>query len=928
MQKPRGPTAKLQGAANAAKNARQAFSKEGRRDLVRQAGATTLKAAKTVAKQAAKKAAKVVAKQAIQKGAAACVASVWCLLVVLAALLIVAGMMLIMSLVAFSGGADVELAVTDAGSGYGTTAGRESIADPDVLLDWWRLTSDDINHPVSLLERWVASGSDTAELRTAARSPQDCDGFADADGNVTAAAAAAAAAADCDQACDYLLGGLPQGDFWNESEGRLVEQGYVPEQDADTPEALREEIHQHNEYHGTDLCQSWWASAVAWNATLHETVDIGVRDVIAGPDGFPIRAKIVEAATAAGPVNPYDLHVLSVLALWKASGFGTPNDPDDGFARLYYSPAATDDYATRSAHNASLAHSQAPLPEPGATYPAPHSAISARRGIPYCGHIPEIGAAETAAKVMVPVPCVPPPTLEVCPGFIQYIPDNPRYGPNDSPVVLAENVVTSEKETMPPPADAPAGTPPTVDHHDPVPWGWANIPTSTPTPGAGIVVGYCAMVLDAEESFHASADPDPDPDADAGRLVWWAGWTDTENPAAAYHGCTPSGHSPQGRFVMTFCASEVVQRWVGPVDNGGHESTVNHLVAKLDSWWWEPPPPPPPDFGKLVAAVVSWRTDLVAGTPTAQRAFALAELDGWDPRYGLSGGQRAKLDALRASGEQGELYSCPRLFIAISDDEACDGPTVQQMRLWGWGPNLRDQTRVASLAAVTGRDPRVAAACPNYLDNPQSVDSSVVDDQARECVQARAAAYWGAGSGVSVGETLSGELLLDCGAPPSGGLSQDDADRVEVRTAVFSVAGGGARAVTLAPCLMPRAADMFELAHSHGVPLIPGSTYRTYQQQLDIRSGACGGLDPLSDACRPDPPVAVPGRSRHNFGMAIDFADAGTQSRLCGTPHTETEDPQDAKRSSVCHRWLTLYAPRFGFFPFLVEPWHWSTDGR
>ena len=175
---------------------------------------------------------------------------------------------------------------------------------------------------------------------------------------------------------------------------------------------------------------------------------------------------------------------------------------------------------------------------------------------------------------------------------------------------------------------------------------------------------------------------------------------------------------------------------------------------------------------------------------------------------------------------------------------------------------------------------------------------------------------------------MTGELYLDCADPPSGGLTHDNADRVVVQTTQFQIATKGLREVTLAPCLMQRAADMFELAHSHGVALIPSSTYRTYQQQLDKRIAVCGGADPLSDACQPVVPLAIPGHSRHNFGMAIDFGDGGTAGGACGTPRTETEDPADAQRLSICHRWMRLYAPRFGVFPFLEEPWHWSVDGR
>ena len=948
-QKARGAKAKMGGVKNAAQSARNAFSKEGRKDLVRQAGATVSKAAKTVAKKAAKKVAKGVAKKAFQQGFVACVGSVICIVIVLAALLLMLGMAALVVVVLFSGGADVELASTDAGSGYETVEGTESSADLDHLLGWWRLTSEDINHPVSMVERWVSSGSGDAVLRTAAKSPQDpgCE-YADSEGIVTAEKAAEAAANNCDQACDYLLGGLPDNPIYRDAEARLVGQAYIPEQDFDTPESLREEIHRYNELTGSDLCQSWWASVVAWNAALHNTVDIGLRDVIAGQGTFPIRAAIVAAATAKEPVNPYDLHALSVLALWDATGFGAAAS-NDGFTRLYYAPADMDDYASRTARNASLEHSAVAYVEPTEglvhVFPAPPgsthsdewlafksgpplsndvsggSSIRARRGLPYCGHIPELGEPETAAKVVVPVPCPPPPSLEVCPNYLRYTPENARYARNDGR--LAEVVVGTRRVVDPAPDPNLDGLPTYIYYYDIAPWGWTRIRSSSVPEGANepdIVVDYCEQIKETEAHYARHS---------KGRLVWWAGWS---YPGAQppYHGCEPEMYSAKGPLVMTFCASEVISEHFGPPTGGYTETTVNHGVIKLDTWGWEPPAPPPPDFGKLLSAVVSWQSNLADGIPTAQRAFALAELIGWRPRFGLSPAQASALSSLRSNGQQ-DVRGCLRLFVAISDAESCKGPTIQQMRLWGWGPDLRDPTRAAALSAVTGRDPLVAEKCSRELADPQSVVRSpqVSEiERAQNCVYARVEAYWGEFSEAKVGDVaLTGELYLDCADPPSGGLSHDNADRVVVQTTQFQIATKGLREVTLAPCLMQRAADMFDLAHSHGVALIPSSTYRTYQHQLDKRIAVCGEADPLSTACQPVVPLAIPGHSRHNFGMAIDFGDAGTGG-ACGTPRTTTEDPADAQRLSICHRWLKLYAPRFGFFPFLEEPWHWSVDGR
>ncbi|HCB34400.1 MAG TPA: hypothetical protein DEP69_04380, partial [Acidimicrobiaceae bacterium] len=61
------------------------------------------------------------------------------------------------------------------------------------------------------------------------------------------------------------------------------------------------------------------------------------------------------------------------------------------------------------------------------------------------------------------------------------------------------------------------------------------------------------------------------------------------------------------------------------------------------------------------------------------------------------------------------------------------------------------------------------------------------------------------------------------------------------------------------------------------------------------------------------PQTAPPGTSNHEAGLAVDFTCGGT-------------DP--IGRSSRCYRWLLRRGHEFGFYNFVSEPWHWSTDGR
>ena len=100
-------------------------------------------------------------------------------------------------------------------------------------------------------------------------------------------------------------------------------------------------------------------------------------------------------------------------------------------------------------------------------------------------------------------------------------------------------------------------------------------------------------------------------------------------------------------------------------------------------------------------------------------------------------------------------------------------------------------------------------------------------------------------------------------------------------------------------------------ARAQGVEL-DGSGWRSPQRQIELRRQHCGSsyeavfLAP-SSAC--SPPTARPGRSLHERGLAVDF-------RNCST------------RSTVCYRWLSANAHRYGLFNLPSEPWHWSATGQ
>ncbi len=101
---------------------------------------------------------------------------------------------------------------------------------------------------------------------------------------------------------------------------------------------------------------------------------------------------------------------------------------------------------------------------------------------------------------------------------------------------------------------------------------------------------------------------------------------------------------------------------------------------------------------------------------------------------------------------------------------------------------------------------------------------------------------------------------------------------------------------------------MLAAARGDGVNLT-GSAYRSHARQIQLRTiNGCPDVWTASpSSCRV--PTAIPGRSQHEVGLAIDFENC-------------------SYRSSACYIWLSGNADRFGLRNLPSEPWHWSTTGR
>lgn len=91
-----------------------------------------------------------------------------------------------------------------------------------------------------------------------------------------------------------------------------------------------------------------------------------------------------------------------------------------------------------------------------------------------------------------------------------------------------------------------------------------------------------------------------------------------------------------------------------------------------------------------------------------------------------------------------------------------------------------------------------------------------------------------------------------------------------------------------------------------------GGGFRTLEQQTALRKKNCSNPND-SKTCKPA--TATPGTSRHESGLALDFACNGTT--------IQTKD-------NKCFLWLQSNASKYGLQNLKVgnEPWHWSTDGH
>jgi hypothetical protein len=145
--------------------------------------------------------------------------------------------------------------------------------------------------------------------------------------------------------------------------------------------------------------------------------------------------------------------------------------------------------------------------------------------------------------------------------------------------------------------------------------------------------------------------------------------------------------------------------------------------------------------------------------------------------------------------------------------------------------------------------------------------------------------------------------------PPSANCS---AVTESVPISHTTLAEGPAGSMRVHVCMEVVVEALLAAAWADGLGLSATSAWRSEEEQIALRRAHCGTSEyaiwemPSTD-CTPD--TAIPGQSRHERGLAIDF-------RFCET------------RATACYRWLALHAGSFGLSNYPPEPWHWSLDGH
>ncbi len=191
------------------------------------------------------------------------------------------------------------------------------------------------------------------------------------------------------------------------------------------------------------------------------------------------------------------------------------------------------------------------------------------------------------------------------------------------------------------------------------------------------------------------------------------------------------------------------------------------------------------------------------------------------------------------------------------------------------------------------------AAIDQNLSNQLAAEQAALAARVRAAAAASAAASASRSSGGSTGSTGGG-------SSSGGGVSTAP---VIVRPGLSTVGG-----ITVASSIAGQLSSLLNAASAAGYNL-GGSGYRDPSGQIALRRQNCGTSDYAVYQMPPEqcsPATAIPGRSKHEQGLAIDFTIGG----------------QTLRYSDAAYKWMQSNAGSYGFSNSVAgEPWHWSVGG-
>lgn len=166
-------------------------------------------------------------------------------------------------------------------------------------------------------------------------------------------------------------------------------------------------------------------------------------------------------------------------------------------------------------------------------------------------------------------------------------------------------------------------------------------------------------------------------------------------------------------------------------------------------------------------------------------------------------------------------------------------------------------------------------------------------------------------AGLTGAEVTGGDTSVPCST--GEGRIEVTPGREQIR--VCSV--DGAPSIVVDARIAPNIARLVADAKAEGLT-IGGSGFRSSKRQAELEAAHCTGIGTPRRKC--SPPTAPPGRSQHEFGLAVDLTCNGTLIR---------------SRDNDCYRFIvrTGGAPKgqpskYGLINLGSEPWHHSTTGR